>query len=168
MSGYSVTMKLEIKALQDGLKALKKEAKKAIRRGITKAGRVMVRSIKSHVPTETKLLKKSLGVVVRTYQSGTVVAIAGVRKGFRQQVSLKKVFRQVGKGGRVVRLSKPQSGQLQMIRNPEKYLHLVELGFTQTGGKHVPGKAPIRKGHAAVIGEMERIVAEEFKAGVET
>jgi len=164
MSGFTVSMKMEIKQLEAALKDVKKRAKKAIRTGVTKAGRILRREIKGRLPKETGLMRKSLAMTVRTYQSGTVVAVVGIRKDAKQQVTLKKVFR--FKGLKRVLIREPKTKQMQ--RNPAKYLHLIELGHTGKDGRHFPGKFPIRRGHEAAKGQMETTIANELKTAMES
>lgn len=171
MSESAIGIKIEfpqavLDKFADDLKTLKKKAKKGIRRGVTKAGRVLRMAVKSRLPKESGLMRRRLQSVVRTYKSGAVVAVIGIAKGPAEMVRVKEVFRIIG--GKVVRIKVPKVRQRMVKRNPAKVLHLIELGFTQPDGTHVPGQAPVRKGHAAVRPEMESIIGKEFKAEVES
>lgn len=165
-----------LRDLDANLKTLIREMKKTQRRGVTKAGRVLRKSVKALVPKESGLMRRRLIMQVRTYQqSGSVQAIVGVAKGPAEMVKVKRVFRIIGrgkmkrggKGGRTVFLPKAKPQFRMVKRNPQYLLHLIELGFTQASGRHVPGKAPIRRGHAAAKAEMEQVLAAEFATGIE-
>jgi HK97 gp10 family phage protein len=79
-----------------------------LRKALGKGSRIIVQRARQLVQTQTGLLKKSLGVVMRTYRSsGVVLAAIGPRTGFKQTATV---------------------GGVQVVQNPAKYAHLVELG----------------------------------------
>lgn len=94
--------------------------RKFLRPAVTKGTRVIAKAVKREAPAETGLLKKSIGSKVVTYKSGTVVGIAGPRKGFKRPVV---VSRAAGKGEQ-----KGSAGVRVVYRNPTKYAHLVHGG----------------------------------------
>lgn len=148
--------------------------KKALRRGLMKAGRLVSKNAKGRLKGKTKattgLLKKRLKVWSKTYTDGRVVVFAGYRKDDPTElvpVKADQVFRVLKKGGRIVRLTQPLPGQLQQRRNPAYYAHLVERGFTQTSGKHIPGRPFLRPALDATKSQCEQILAAEIKAGIE-
>lgn len=133
--------KLKIKTKVEGLEALYKHmagwkeshVRKVIRPAITKAGRLIAKTAKRLAPKETGLLRKSIASKVKTYKSGSVVAIIGPRIGFKREVTLKRVFRIIN--GRTVFFAKPKPEYLKMMRNPIPYAHLVEYGTSKTAAK---------------------------------
>lgn len=77
---------------------------KVIKKATTKGAQITTKEVKQRVPTQSKLLKKSIGYKVRVYrQSGVVVAFIGARLGFKGTFN-----------------GKP--------RDPRYYIHLVEKG----------------------------------------
>ena len=116
-------MAYKIKGQIDGLGAVlaklkqlpKKVAAKAIKAGVSQAGKLLLWAAKSRAPRQTGLLRRSLGRKVKVFRNtGKVVAIVGPRVGFREEV---------------VRDGKT------MISNPTRYAHLVELGTARTQRK---------------------------------
>jgi HK97 gp10 family phage protein len=108
---YSISVKLEgLEGVLKRLGRLKKQTtrSKILRKAINAAARPVLKAARGLVPVQSGLLKKSLGMKVKTYRkSGTVIAIIGPRTGFKREVTV--------------------GGQKQ-LRNPTKYAHLVELG----------------------------------------
>ena len=99
--------------------------RRIVRPGISKASRHVSRSARAKAPAESGLLRKSIGVVVRTYPNGNVVGVVGPRHGF------KKAIGRIGSKSRVI--TKRNVGQVSeahkvQLRNPVKYAHLVEGG----------------------------------------
>lgn len=83
---------------------------------VASASRKSFKAVLDHaqslVPTETGLLKSSLGVKQKKYpQSGRIVTVIGPRKGYGANV--------------VVNLS---GQRISQFRDPVKYAHLVEFG----------------------------------------
>ncbi len=86
------------------LYAIKQGPRNRILRKALRAGsKPILRLAKQLVPVRTRQMKKALGLALRTYTSGVVAAIIGVRKGFRVEIDGKFV-------------------------DPTKYLHLVLFG----------------------------------------
>lgn len=83
----------------------RKASRKAIRKGVNEATKLVAADAKANVPKRTGLLKKSIGRRVRSYRGGTIISgIVGPRSGFATTL----------KNGKKV--------------NPAKYAHLVEFG----------------------------------------
>jgi hypothetical protein len=74
-----------------------------LRRALTAGAKPIIKAARQIVPVRTRQMKKALGSTIRAYVSGIVVAIIGVRKGFRVVIDGKPV-------------------------DPSKYLHLVLYG----------------------------------------
>lgn len=98
--------------------------KKALRRGVTKAGRRVIKAAKAEAPKETGLLRQSLGSRVYTFKDKSGVGVVvGVRKGFKKPVV------QIAKGNRRGQFRKARKTETSdQYRDPSKYLHLVVLG----------------------------------------
>lgn len=94
--------------------------RRIVRPGVDKSSRVVSRAAKARVSVETGLLKRSIGVRVRTYPSGNVVGVVGPRKGFKRPIIR---TRATGKGQ-----AKGTAGIRLVYRDPTKYAHLVEGG----------------------------------------
>lgn len=103
----------EVRRIVRSLAAINKRlARKALRKAVTVAGRVVRDDAKNRVAVRTGLLRKSLGVRVRTYLArGVVVAVVGPRRGFRRDV--------------------PGVGTV----DPVNYAHLVEYGTNKSAAK---------------------------------
>lgn len=95
------------------LKAIpKKLQNKALKDGVGKAGKEILWKAKGKAPRKSGLLRKSLGRKVKVYRnSGAAVAIVGPRKGFKGLAE---------RGGR------------EVMSDPVRYAHLVELGTVRT------------------------------------
>lgn len=100
--------------------------RRIVRPGISKSSRYVSRMARSMAPVRSGLLRKSIGVVVRTYPSGNVVGVVGPRHGFKRPVSSSK--------GRKTIITKRNVGLFEggtnriVLQNPVKYAHLVEGG----------------------------------------
>jgi HK97 gp10 family phage protein len=108
VAGSKVRCRVESRAVAELLARLagldRKVARKALRKGLTEATRVVMWDARALVPKRTGTLRKSIGRKVWTKRGGAVIAgIIGPRKGFRVLVR-----------GRPV--------------NPVRYAHLVEFG----------------------------------------
>ena len=121
MAGASMTLTGD-KRLQKNFAALPgRLQRKALRRGITKAARKIVRDAKSKVPVETGTLKMSLGYKQWTYRDKTGVgSVCGPRSGKQYERAVAR-----NKSGRLRKLKKGETGE--QTRKPRKYAHLVEL-----------------------------------------
>lgn len=101
---------------------------RAIRRGVTKAARVVAKEAKARVPSKvTGLLKSSIGFRVGTMKrTGEVYAVVGPRRGYGQAFnnleSLKRRRAKIRKAVRGVEMNGAN------FRNPTRYAHLVEKG----------------------------------------
>ena len=100
--------------------------RRIVRPGISKSARFVSRMARSKAPVQSGLLRKSIGVVVRTYENGNVVGVVGPRHDFKRPVSSSK--------GRKTIVTKRNVGQFAdssnkiVLQNPVKYAHLVEGG----------------------------------------
>lgn len=94
--------------------------RKIMRPAIREAASKISKAAKSKVPVETGLLKKSIGVKVVTYKSGTIYAAIGPRSGFKRKVQR----------------TMPSTGKKrEVLSNPTKYAHLVEFGTSRFAKK---------------------------------
>jgi HK97 gp10 family phage protein len=111
-----------IQSLMTKLAALdRKVARKAIRKGLNEAAKVVMWEAKALVPKRTGALRKSIGRKIWVKKGGAAVAaIIGPRKGFR-----------------VVYLGKPI--------DPVKYAHLVEFGRREVVAGVAKGKPTGKK-----------------------
>jgi len=123
-AGLKVNVTLDDRDLQMLLRAIPENLqRRGFRAAVIKGSQIINRVAKRLAPSESGLLRKSIGYKIKSFihsQNGTIgyYGVIGPRKdGFRQAV-----FRV--KGRRVVRGS-PSS---VMIANPIKYAHLVALG----------------------------------------
>ncbi|HUS46563.1 MAG TPA: hypothetical protein VM098_00475 [Phycisphaerae bacterium] len=103
--------------------------KKALRRGVSKAGRMTAKAAKAEAKKtsfETGALATAIGSRVFTFKDGSGVgAVVGARKDAKGKPARfrRGVVRKRG-GFRKARKGETATG----VRNPEKYLHLVLLG----------------------------------------
>ena len=136
-----------------------------LRRAVSKAARLILKDAKARVATRTGLLKKSLGIKVKTYrQSGVVVAIIGPRTGFKRHVTL-------------------PDGTIE-VENPTVIAHLVEKGrqavfiktakilsngtiFFGTKVAAVPARPFLRPAFDANKSAAENIIREEVRQGLQ-
>lgn len=89
------------------------------------------------------LLRKSIGVKAKRYKRrGSMWVGVGPRTGFRQMVTTRT--------GRV------------MLRDPVKYAHLVEQGFTHYSGRVVPARSFLRAAMLEHLPGMQRQIASEL------
>lgn len=96
-------------------------AQSVIRQAVRYGATPILQVARSEARVESGLLRKSLGVKVKSYSNGSVIAVIGPRKGFRQEVGIV--------GGRAVRGKRAMNkARRTLVRNPVKYAHLVELG----------------------------------------
>lgn len=152
----------------DGLKDSLKN--KIMRKWMDAAGKVIRDEAKKRAPVlrDRKkyphlipgLLKKSIGVKVKTYKSGVTVAIIGPRTDYRS-------VRDPGTG-KVVRQTKKNATKFAaiakggaFIQNPTKYAHLLELGTKKMAAR--PFLRPAiesKRGEAIQIGI--RVINQEI------
>jgi len=155
-------MKLEgIKEAIAGLEGLKAgKQRKYVRRGVTKAGRLLAKDVKQRARAikQTGLLALSIGSKTWTARDKSAIGVSiGPRTGFRRAIVKKK------RGGFKV-LSKKKSAEAtgkQTWRDPTKYGHIVELGSRRTAAKPF-----IRPAVAAKEREAGDKVIEEVNIGV--
>jgi len=139
------------KELLHALKALPvKLQNKALRTGVTKAARLVVKAAKQTVVKDSGLLKRSLGHRVWMSRDGMVIgATIGPRKGMGGLVE-KKQSKKRGKYMKAVGKKDITSGKAAMraesmeYRDPTKYAHLVERGT-----KHTAPRAFLRRAMSA-------------------
>jgi HK97 gp10 family phage protein len=87
-----------------------KVKRKAMRQATRAACKVVLASARQKVRVRTKLLRKSLGVKIKSYRNdGNIVGMVGPRVGFKTATG-------VGKNGKVI------------YENPTQIAHLVEKG----------------------------------------
>jgi HK97 gp10 family phage protein len=135
----AITLKINgLVPMQKRLQALeRKVAKKAARDAVRAGANVLLQEAKARVPVyvqrsaddplQPRLLKRSLGIKVKSYRKGTVVAIMGPRSGFKttkvqgqRQRTATKFVRSIVRGGQTV------------YQNPTQYAHLAGPGRRQT------------------------------------
>jgi HK97 gp10 family phage protein len=145
---FKVRVKIEgLRPLLAKLDGLKRTVQKsAIRKAVDAAGKVVLDAAKAAVPTNTELLKKSLGKkVIVGRKSGVAVAIVGPRTGFKvTRVDPRTAKTQTAYSGgtmdRIDRNGKFRKGRppkkiilrigsrSPVASNPTQYAHLVEGG----------------------------------------
>ena len=142
-------MAFKIRAKIDGLDDVtqrlknmdKAVRKKALRKACGVAGTIILKSAKSKARKDTGLLRRSLGKKVKVYSSGVGVAVIGPRLGFRQTVK---------RQGR------------ELIANPVKYAHLVELGT-----RHSPAYPFLSSAIDATRAQVRDAMSEAILAVIE-
>lgn len=119
-----------------------------LRRAVSKASTPIMQDARRGAAKETGALKLSMGRRMRTYPSGTVLAIVGPRTGFKRVGRGKKGTRKadarlMGKFMAAGRKGKP--------RLPHKYAHLVEFGTRPHAlGKGSRHPANVRRGEKPI------------------
>ena len=152
-------IRIDTKGFRDLEKSLlrleKKAARKLLRKAVTRAAAIPRKDARSRAPAETGTLKKSLGVIYRTYKragGGTRTAIIGPRTGFGQSVVV---------GGK------------SQWRDPVKYAHLVEYGTAPhvlASGRQHPGTSPrpfMRPAFDNNVNAMIRKIGDVLGNGIE-
>ena len=133
---FSVEAKLEgVEQVIAALKALPaKLARRALRQAVAAGTRRLAKEAKQLAPVRrswkkgavlTGTLKRSIGSKVVSYPSGAVVGVVGARKGFRRQVGVARVDSRPG-------TRYPRNAGTPIYANPEKYMHLAELGTVRS------------------------------------
>jgi len=103
----------------------------------------MLKALKIAAPRETGLLRKSLGILAKTFRKGLVsVTIIGPRSGFKREVLVKVK----GRNGQII-------GKKKQWRNPYQYARILE--------KRRPW---VRPTHAAHSGQVVQVVSAKLKA----
>lgn len=127
------------KALEAALGLLGgKVARRVMRKSLNAGAREIVKDARSRVVRRTGQLRKSLGVKVKTYKSGTLAAIVGPRTGFKATIDGKPV-------------------------NPTNYSHLVEFGTEHSAARPFLGPAFTSKAPAALAKIARKVRTELFK-----
>jgi HK97 gp10 family phage protein len=136
--------------------------RRAIKFALRDAGKVMLRATKAHVPRETGLLNRSLGIktAVPTNPKKPAWVKVGARRGFKLPVERNK-------RGRLRALTKklaaalPESTQTR-FRNPTRYLHLVERG-TKNG---VKGQRFLERAAVTSRAQVTSAINDKLRAAV--
>jgi HK97 gp10 family phage protein len=159
----------ELQGLQPLLKRMeeldRKVAKKAVRDAVRAGAKVLLDEAKAHVPIyrprsgedpiQPKVLKKSLGVKVKTYRKGTIVAVMGPRTGFKTSLLNNQRVRQATKFSRAIGQSR--SGKTR-YQNPTQYAHLAGPGRKETFMEEALA-AGQHRAQAAIISILEAAIA---------
>jgi HK97 gp10 family phage protein len=144
----------------NGLKPGRRNA--ILRTATTKSTRIIAKAAKGNLSARRKtqkkegiarlgLLQKSIGIKVKVYNNA-VVGLVGPRKGFKQQVGVRK------KGG-----AKSKTGD-PIHHDPANIAHLVELGH---GGPHpAPAYPFLRPAFENNKKQVERIFIDEVATGM--
>lgn len=111
--------------------------RKVMRQATGAGGREVVKEARKRVRRRFGQLRRALGQRVKRLPDGTFIAVVGVRKGFVIMVDGKRI-------------------------NPEKYIHLVELGTT-----HSAAQPFLRTSLPAAQAAAVRKFAEKAGAGIE-
>ncbi|MCH8853932.1 MAG: HK97 gp10 family phage protein [Planctomycetes bacterium] len=114
-------------------------ARKTMRIAIKRALKPALQAAKNNVTTRTRQLKKSLGIVVRTYRnSGATLGLMGPRHGFKKVID-----------GRAA--------------NPVNYAHLVEFGHRVASGGVLLRKGKLNVGLSKRLGtHVGNVPAQPF------
>jgi hypothetical protein len=142
----SVALEVQgLRELQTKLRSMGAAGRKVARRAVEQAATLQLQAVRSNLrASRTGLLKKSLGKVVKTYGTGTVVSLVGPRHGFwvtarrieqkgRRRTLIatrglgakqKTIKLRAGTGVNVLR----KGGTKRLSINPVFYAHLVEGG----------------------------------------
>jgi len=166
-------VKVELRGLQGvrrRLEAISVRLRKDILKKATAAGaQILAKEVKAKAPSQTGLLRKSIGYKVRIYRGGEkIVAVVGPRTGFKALV--------VHAGGEVAlqktkkgaRLTWDVPGSTLSWRNPTQYAHLVELGH---GGPHPAPAHPfmrqsIDSAHDRIVSMMRQIIHDGIESAL--
>jgi HK97 gp10 family phage protein len=134
----------DILALQKKLTKLgDKVARKVTRQAVNAAATPVVKAAKANVAVDSGLLKKSLGKKTITSKDKQFVsALVGAKKSVQGESNGK-------------------------IQKPSRYAHLVEKGFIDAAGNHVPPQPFMRPAADSTASQAESIMAKKFADGVE-
>lgn len=113
MSGMKVKASFRAPKKTAAQKLKDRLTSKALRKGLTDAGKVYLRIAKSTVPKRTGITRKSMARKVKIYRSGVGVLIVGPRTNFKRT----GVYR----------------GRTYTV-NPAKIFHLLEKGTSHSQG----------------------------------
>jgi hypothetical protein len=93
-----------------------------LKRAINKSNKLLVDTVRKRAPIDSRILRKSITSVVRTYKKGYfVLGVVGPNKDYSGYVVMKPK-------GKSSRKSKPGEAEQKGIRKPVRYAHLVEGG----------------------------------------
>lgn len=151
------------RALREALKHLpEKIAKKALRTGLTKAGRYMARQVKAEAGKyrDTGTLQMSIASKVLTDKAGFLGAIIGPSRLSKTRTT---------KGGRRLRATRAEVKAKQS--NVLRYAHLLEFGHRMVGpkpnlkdtGKRITGRRFMTHAFERAKAEAMDIVASEIR-----
>ena len=127
--------------------------RRAARRAVTKACRIVAAAAKARAPRRTGLLRTSIGQKVVTYVAkNVVVGIVGPRRGYRRAIAVKTSKRGVA---RLVALKKGVAGR--RYADPTKYSHLVEFGTVHSAATHF-----LRQGWRDAYAPMQAVIQAEL------
>lgn len=131
------------KALERKLKALPERVQRRVMRGaINAAATPVVKSAKSKAKKQSGLLKRSLGKKVFTNKKRqSVTAIVGPRKQVKGEYK----------------------GQ---VRKPSRYAHLVEKGYIDEQGNHVPPQPFLNPAMRETEGQALNVMQTKLAEGV--
>jgi len=151
-----------------------KIVRRVMRNALRKAGGFFADAAQSRVPSETGLLRQSIGLSKPKWyaSSGTMFVAAGPRRGYRRAVS---------RTARGLRFLGPRASEAAeklgaSIRNPVHYAHLVEGGRKSFIGHFgratfvnpaVPARPFMARAFAATKAAMEITLRSELAAGIE-
>jgi hypothetical protein len=164
----SKNFRVEVHGVKDVVLALTKfkesVANRVLKGATTKAARPILKEAKAQAPKESGLLRKSLGVKVVVYPKTSVtIALIGVRKGFRQEVTARRKL-----SGRLLAETgkKRATAKRTMLRNPEKYLHLILLGRkpSRAKGKRVLASGGLIWGTSVAAAKPNPFLKRAFAA----
>ena len=131
------------KALERKLKTLgERVQRKILRSAVSAAATPVLKSARQKAPTESKLLKKSLGRKLTTNtKKQSVTAIIGARKEVQGEYKGK-------------------------LRKPARYSHLAEKGFIRPDGSHSPPRAFLNPALHENESQSEAIMRTKLAEGV--
>lgn len=148
--------------LESTLRALRnvKKANKHLRRGMTKAMRVIVKAAKQQIKSspksknwkETKALEKSIGFKISVRGDHHVTGLVGPMRGYEIQIGTRV------KGGKKSNKGDP------IIHNPVRIAHLVEFGHA--GPAPAPAEPFLRPAFESQKERVHRIIADELEVGL--
>lgn len=142
---FNVSTKLNgLDGLVKELSKLGQKTKNQMLRPAVRAGAsILNKEMKKQAPKLRGLLKRSIGIKMKTYKNGTVAAILGARRGYK------------------VKIGTNQKGQA-LYADPARYLHLVELGTS-----HSSPNPFMRRSIDATKKAVELTMAQKIREGLE-
>jgi Bacteriophage HK97-gp10, putative tail-component len=156
------TIKGELEGLEETMAALRRlkpsKGRAILRKGLTKATRILAKGAKSRAPKgPTGLLKKSIGSKVKTYPKGAVVGLVGARKGHKKVIDGRNVdparYSHLSERGRRAVQAK---GKALLIRGKEP------LFFKRAAA--AAGKGWLRAAWSAGKPQAQRVIVETIRA----